>query len=385
LDRTEVSFKLTDKDSVNGWERRSPASGQRLTTAVGVLGPNASGKTSLLQPLAFLGWFIKHSFSSSPDASIPIAPHFKGSSDPCHFEVTADGPEDGNVLRYQLIATPQRVIAEILERKVGRGGWHRIFERQLLGEDKYTIKQDGFGLAQGQAEQVRKNVSLISWAAQFGIELAQHLTSFALNTNLNMHGRIQLDRNDTNWATQLYTKNQIMQDRMRGLLAHWDLGLSDVTFREVPIFLPSGEQKTQWFAFGDHRDDEGQTHSLPFAAESSGTKAAYNLLAHFLIVLEHGGVMVFDELESDLHPHMIEPLLDLFSNAETNPFNAQILFTCHSVEFLRFLQKSQIMLVEKEGLLSHAWRLDSMEGVRADDNRVAKYLAGAYGAVPRLQ
>ncbi len=48
------------------------------------------------------------------------------------------------------------------------------------------------------------------------------------------------------------------------------------------------------------------------------------------------------------------------------------------------LQKSQILLVEKEGLNSHAWRLDSMEGVRSDENRVAKYLAGTYGAVPRL-
>ena len=126
-------------------------------------------------------------------------------------------------------------------------------------------------------------------------------------------------------------------------------------------------------------------HLLPFAYESSGTKAAFNLLAHFLTVLENGGVIAFDELESDLHPHMLEPLLDLFSNEETNPKNAQIIFTCHSVEVLRLMQKSQTILVEKDGLQSHAWRLDSMEGVRADDNRVAKYLAGAYGAVPRLQ
>ncbi len=50
----------------------------------------------------------------------------------------------------------------------------------------------------------------------------------------------------------------------------------------------------------------------------------------------------------------------------------------------RLLQKSQVVLVEKDGLESEAWRLDSMEGVRSDENRVAKYLAGAYGAVPRL-
>jgi hypothetical protein len=176
-----------------------------------------------------------------------------------------------------------------------------------------------------------------------------------------------------------------MQLRMRGLLAKWDLGLSDVTFHEVPITTQTGEQKKQWFPMGVHRDEKEQMHLLPFAYESSGTKAAFHLLAQFFAVLENGGVIAFDELESDLHPLMMEPLLDLFSNEEANPHNAQIIFTCHSVEVLRLLQKSQTILVEKDGLQSHAWRLDSMEGVRADDNRVAKYLAGAYGAVPRLQ
>src|SRR5580658_6522535 len=81
LERTEVSFAITEKDSVNGWVRHSPISGQRLTTALGVLGPNASGKTSLLQPLAFLGWFIRISFSVPPEAPLPIPPHLHPADD----------------------------------------------------------------------------------------------------------------------------------------------------------------------------------------------------------------------------------------------------------------------------------------------------------------
>ena len=43
------------------------------------------------------------------------------------------------------------------------------------------------------------------------------------------------------------------------------------------------------------------------------------------------------------------------------------------------------MLVEKdEQGNSDAWRLDSIQGVRKDDNLYAKYMAGAYGAVPRI-
>ena len=49
------------------------------------------------------------------------------------------------------------------------------------------------------------------------------------------------------------------------------------------------------------------------------------------------------------------------------------------------LDKQQIFLVEKNKQgISDGWRLDEMEGVRADDNYYAKYIAGTYGAVPDI-
>jgi hypothetical protein len=82
---------------------------------------------------------------------------------------------------------------------------------------------------------------------------------------------------------------------------------------------------------------------------------------------------------------MLEPILDLFANPRTNPHKAQLLFTCHAMEVLNLLHKSQVTLVEKnEFNESSAWRLDSVEGIRADHNHYAKYMAGAYGAVPQL-
>jgi AAA15 family ATPase/GTPase len=94
---------------------------------------------------------------------------------------------------------------------------------------------------------------------------------------------------------------------------------------------------------------------------------------------------VIDELEADLHPHLLGPILDLFFSNHTNPYNAQLIFTCHSLEILSLMHKSQVVLVEKdENCQSEAWRLDEVKGVRSDDNLYAKYMAGAYGAVPEL-
>jgi hypothetical protein len=386
LGRVDISLTLTEKDAVNGWDVVSPVSGQRLTTAMAVIGPNASGKTALLQPLAFIAWFIRGSFGAAPDSEIPVVPHFRGTNLPSDFEVITDGIEEGTLLRYSLSATSAHVVTEVLERKQRRGQWHKIFRREMTREGKYRIEQTGFGLDQTQAENVRPNVSLISWAAQFGVSFAQRLTEFVFTSNVNIMGRTIWPRNDDMGATvtKFFAENEAMRVRMRDLLAKWDLGLSDVEFQQIENVSPSGEKKKDWLALGIHRDMSKNRYVLPFGYESSGTKAAYLLLGIFLPVLDRGGVIAYDELESDLHPHMLEPLLDLFSNPETNPHNAQLIFTCHAIGVLRLLQKAQVVLVEKDGLESQAWRLDSMEGVRIDDNRVVKYLSGAYGAIPRL-
>src|ERR1700722_14224688 len=136
LERTEVSCAITEKSCVNGWGRHSPISGQRLTTALAVLGPNASGKTSLIQPLAFLGWFIRGSFRFGPGAAVPVTAHFNAADKPSEFEVIADGPETDTVLRYQLTTTAHHIVSETLEQKTRHGSWHSIFERALIADDK---------------------------------------------------------------------------------------------------------------------------------------------------------------------------------------------------------------------------------------------------------
>jgi uncharacterized protein len=169
------------------------------------------------------------------------------------------------------------------------------------------------------------------------------------------------------------------------LLRSWDLGLSDVQLREFQAPDAKGDMKPHRIALGMHRGRDQRSYLLPLLRESRGTQAAFVLLSRLIPVLEEGGLAVIDEFESDLHPHMLEPILDLFANPQTNLHNAQLIFTCHSMEVLNLLPKSQVMLTEKDEFNeSHAWRLDSVEGIRSDDNFYAKYMAGAYGAVPRL-
>jgi uncharacterized protein len=385
-ERTEVPLTLAENAPVNGWAMHSSA-GPRVTTALAIIGPNGAGKTSLIQPLAFLQWFIPHSFSAPPDSPIWISQHFAAREDePTTFEVIADADEPRTLWRYRLSATRKRVLAESVERKLGRGAWQMVFDRRWDGAT-YTVEQNEFGLDPTQATAVRPNVSFISWAAQYGVPLARELSSFLLHTNLTSIGRMPLPFDVIERSAEWYEKNPSMRDQMRQLLARWDLGLTDVVIHEYESADPSdpsgSTKQKRWFPFGVHRDKKNQ-YTLPFYEESSGTRSAFTLLVSVLAVLAGGGVLAYDELDSDLHPMMLPPLLDLFSNPDTNPNLAQILFTTHQVDVLRLLQKSQVVIVEKDELESHAWRLDELEGVRSDENRVARYLAGAYGGIPRF-
>ena len=112
--------------------------------------------------------------------------------------------------------------------------------------------------------------------------------------------------------------------------------------------------------------------------------SAFNLLSLILPVLKNGGIAIIDELDNDLHPHLLQEIFNLFRSEYTNPHNAQLIFTCHTPEVFNILNKHQIYLVEKIDQKSEAWRLDEVEGIRNDDNLYAKYMAGAFSAVPNL-
>lgn len=382
LDETEISFRLSRHVPETDLSFTCPT-GERLSKVLAVIGANGSGKTNAIKPLAFLNWFVRDSFRAEPDMKIlPVEPYFFHEDQASEFEVEFDW--DNTLWRYHLAITRERVLTEALYRKTSRL-FSYVFIREWQGEGKaYHVRQQGFGLNQREAEKVRENASLISTAAQYEVPLARELANTGVHTNVMHVGRSHLDINQVLIASKFFVDQPELQSRVSQLLRSWDLGLKGVIIREIEVTDEAAEKKTMFVPFGQHTLGNNRIE-LPLFRESSGTQAAFVLLSKLLPVLSNGGIAVIDELEADLHPHMLTPIMDLFFNEETNPHNAQIIFTCHSIEILNLLHKAQVILVEKdENCKSKAWRLDTMNGVRVDDNLYAKYMAGTYGAVPNL-
>lgn len=384
-DETEISFELGKKPGPSAYDIPIQQ-GRRLNKVVSVVGANGSGKTQLIKPLAFLSWFISQSFlSSEPKASIAFKPHALLSEQTSNFKVNFI--IEGQEYQYSLEVNPEAVVRETLKIKTSHL-FSYIFDRKLVeaknGNHSYQFKQKDFGFTASKAREIRGNASLISAAYNYDVpEAAMFVNYFAnISYNLNLAGRLHYDDIQIFEGAEFFHKYPDLQTQMSNLLCCFDLGLNAVNISEGEFTDANGDFVNKAFVpFGIHQHQD-KSFRLPFYAESSGTRSAFVLLRRILPVLKVGGLAVIDEIDNDLHPHMLPQILDLFKFKETNPFDAQLIFTCHTPEIMNLLRKHQIYLIEKNDQKSEAWRLDDVIGLRADDNLYAKYMAGALRAVP---
>lgn len=385
VDETKVSFMLNRQVPDTDLVFESPG-GARLSKILAAIGPNASGKTNVLKPLSFLSWFIAHSFTTSkPDDEIPVQSHFFSDETDSEFEIEFE--DNGQHYRYSLIINPVRVVHESLHQKTSKF-FSFIFRRDWSeASSTYDIRQQNFGFAAREAEKVRQNASLISTAAQYNVPCARELVGYfrRFYSNVMDTGRVHFETGDVFEITEFFHGRPALRAQMSDILSNLDLGLAQVIIESHSyVDKESGKREETKIPLGIHRYGK-QEQKLPLWYESSGTQAVFVLLKKILPAIEHGGVVIIDEMEADLHPDMITAMLDLFIERERNPHNAQIIFTCHAHEVFNILHKDQVLLIEKDpDGFSEAWRLSDMKGIRRDDNLYAKYRAGAYGAVPNL-
>jgi hypothetical protein len=390
-DDVELSFTVGEQAPDNDLFVRTQG-GQRLSKALAVLGPNASGKTNLLKGLPFLSWFAVHSFRGL-DADDPIpfdafqfTEERDGKTDFCVvFEV------DDSIYRYELTLSRKRVEREGLFRKHD-SHFRYLFKREATAaEGKPTILEKGFGFSPETVQQlVRGNASLLSVLRQTEHAPSRAILAYfdRLQTNVMYMGREwhePLDRmGNLLRATDFFVKRDDLKQQVDRLLRESDLGLTATHFKPTKFRDEKGSEKEVVMPYAVHAVD-GQEYQLPLFMESDGTQNLFTLASRILPVLEKGGLAVMDEFEVDLHPHMIPAIVGLFFDPTTNPHSAQLLFSTHSIDVMRVLDKTQVVLVEKDDRCrSTAWRLDTVKGVRRQHNLYAKYMSGAYGAVPNV-
>jgi uncharacterized protein len=374
-DETVVSFENSRAEPTDGLYFE--ALGHNLSKAIMITGANGAGKSNVLKALSFIYQFMFHSFEERPGQILLYSPHFFSPLlDPSEF--TLEFICGKKFYRYELHICSEKVIFEKLDVK-NTSQYSYLFKREYNSKKGiYTYQDKNFGYKKFYSSETRQDTSIISLALQQNIALANQLKkSLLCITNSNL---FESSKNDIYSASEIYNSSPMLQKKMNSILRSFDLGLSSIEI----VSLLNEEGKRIYYPIGKHSKDK-QTAALHFLAESKGTQSLFCLLTTLIPTLVNGGIAIVDELDTHLHIDMLNHILELFLNSHSNPNNAQIIFTSHLTEPMQVLDKYQILLVEKDKeLVSYAWRIADIDGVRPDENIYKKYKSGAYGAIPNI-
>jgi hypothetical protein len=367
----------------------------RVPKLVALFGSNASGKSTVLRALAFLSWFVQHSFQSPPATDQPAPTGFQpcerffaaeAATEPTRLCVHFTGPinfsappeEWKTFCRYayevsfeSAAGKPRNVLSESFRQWPNLSGRSlRVFDRDAKGN---VTAGKSFSLAgyRNVLDKVRSNASVVSTLAQFDHKPSLILRQVAAKVLSNL--LIEKFEVEDSAILQWYNTTPQTLDALNKQLERIDVGIKGM--RLVPG--PQGPM-----AFFDH---EGLNAPVPLHLESHGTRQfvrIFPIIAHAMSV---GGVAVIDELDQSIHPFVLSEIVRWFHDPERNTLDAQLWMTCQNAAVLEGLEKEEVFFAEKDAQgRTKLYGLQDIQSVRRSDNFFKKYLGGVYGAVPHV-
>ena len=398
----EFSMIAIDKDRVAARQVAGIGDEQVLTVA-GIYGANASGKTNLIDALAWLSKAVRLSLYTRGEA-LTVDP-FEFAPEPGPTSYGVDLLVNSVRYRYELQVDESRIVSEALYSYPQRRR-RTLFERE--GDD-LTFRR-GTRLTGGGRELVTPTTLVLSVADRLTEET--NLVAVWLE-NIDFVGywprsiiprAFKDGRPGTPWSAdghqeRLYDlfEESRSRDRRSGedappgshtqrrdlalsLLKFADLGIQDAEVIEDTTPTNPGGRRLRLL-----HDVSGNLLPLELADESEGTLAWLRLMPELFRVLASGGLLVVDELDSSLHPAISSRLLELFQDPATNPHGGQIIFTTHDTSLLGHLNRDEVWITEKRPDGStELIALSDFRGtnVRRSTNLERGYLQGRFGGVP---
>jgi AAA15 family ATPase/GTPase len=125
--------------------------------------------------------------------------------------------------------------------------------------------------------------------------------------------------------------------------------------------------------------------SFDFSEESDGTRRIFDLLPALTGLLSEDKVIVIDEIDRSLHPHVAFAFFDLFLR-EGAKCHSQLIATTHAENLLTFklLRKDEIWFIDKnKDGESKLYSLEEFKP-RYDKDILAGYMKGRFGGIPSI-
>jgi uncharacterized protein len=370
-----------------------------LLKSAAIYGANASGKSNIVAAINFMKFFALNS-SKEGQISEPIdVESFRLSTqtekEPSFFEIVFS--LEGKIYRYGFEVDTNQVISEWLFYRQKTKEFN-LFERE---SDSFKLANTSFKEGKGVTDKTRNNALFLSVVAQFNGKTAKKILTWFRGLNI-ISGLNDLGYRD---YTIRSFENNHHKDGILQLVKRLDLGIDDIQIEKIPItesLLPKNlSEELRNLILRSHEAEikaiktvhlkynaEEQLNSIELFDvednESEGTKKLFYLAGPLIETLKTGEILVIDELDSRFHPLITCAIISLFNSQETNPNNAQLIFTTHDTNLLsnQLFRKDQIWFTEKyrQGA-THLYSLVEYK-ISKDASLEKDYIRGKYGAIP---
>lgn len=376
-----------------------------LLRSAAIYGPNASGKTNLIEALKTMEKIVLRSAKGQRGDELPVTPYLFDSQtqkQPVEFEVIFISDD----VRYQygFAATSKQIIEEWLF-AYPKGRSQNWIERKFNPEkQEYEWgKMDKLvGAKSLWQAATRPNALFLSTAIQLNNTQLQPVFDWFDNV-LRIIPIGDLSPGFTIRQCESHHSRQNIIDFLN--IADFAISDLEITSEKINVeqFLedlptkirdelegrlnsnPEDLDIKQFDIKTVHKGINGDKFLLDIKEESSGTQKFFAFAGPWLDVLQKGYVLIVDELNDNLHPHMVKFLVQMFHNSAVNTKNAQLIFTTHETSILNqdVFRRDQIWFTEKDEYnATTLYPLSDFKPRKDVENLEKSYLQGRYGALP---
>lgn len=379
----------------------------KILPALAIYGANSAGKTNVLQALSYLRNAVLSSQTNwKPGSGTNLTPYADIQSSKRSTIIEVDFIIDEMRYSYGIAGGPTHFEEEWLI-SYPAGKETVLYNRTTFKEksDKYSTNieySDKFdedtSYVSSISKKTRENSLFMSAAAQDNHPICAEIYNWFLQkiNEINIDG--MPDRMHTMITAGMIHDLDFLKKPVLSLLRSVEPSLVDVIIEKsskpnypdfVRAVLPEEARSIMDFNFQYNISfvvkSGRQKIVLPYQAQSKGFQKFFAICSKIITSLRFGEILLIDEMESSIHPHLARMILELFQNHDSNYGRGQIVFTTHDTNLLdqSLLRRDQIWFVEKDKLKSRLYSMLSFSP-RKDENLEKGYLRGKYGAIPML-
>lgn len=414
-DETTLSFEATKDDTFEEYQEVEVAPGVRLLRFSLVYGANASGKSNLLVALNFLRefWFERRGDMDQATDAIPFLLDTKTPELPSEFEIKF---YIGDTKYWYLLSIDKkRVLSEKLY-------YYKSVQPTMLFSREW---EQGQSVIKINPVAVKVSNTALE---ELTLKCLPNMSFFAARNQVNCALSWIDDARDwmkTGFLPMIEPKTQMfeyagskmlgdseLKQYMLNFIKQADFNITAVTTKKESVPIPtfvrsailedtqiskSAKEKILAEPILDRletdfehtvRNKRGiEKYTLPNSLQSEGTRRTFGIEAAIYEALKNEKVLSIDEIESSLHPDLVEFIIEQFLKTKNR---SQLLITSHYDPLLStvddLIRKDSIWFTEKEeDGNSKLYSLVEFKGLNKISSFQRSYRNGVFGALPNIK